>query len=248
MYLGGPGGTGKTKVIGAIVTLFDRIGCPEKLMLSATTGVAADIINGSTIHSLCHLGRGNQGDEDVGRAERMNRLHLDNSWTNCEFLVIDEMSMVGCKTLNDISTNLCYLKNSALPFGGLYVLFTGDLHQLPCICDKSLYIDCRDEYITAGCELSPLEKNYIAGTELWDQATRKTVLLTQHYRAPNEGVYRVLDRIRRGRATPADIRDSAQQNIWASRRAQSDRRHVEGSTSYYTEEFRTTSMEQPSRH
>ena len=81
----------------------------------------------------------------MGRAERMNRLYLDNSWTNCEFLVIDEMSMVGCKTLNDISTNLCYLKNSALPFGGLYVLFTGDLHQLPCIRDKSLYIDCRDE-------------------------------------------------------------------------------------------------------
>ena len=205
MYLGGPGGTGKTKVIGAIVTLFDRIGCPEKLMLSATTGVAADIINGSTIHSLCHLGRGNQGDEDVGKVERMNRLHLDNSWTNCEFLVIDEMSMVGCKTLNEISTNLCSLKNSALPFGGLYVLFTGDLHQLPCIGDRSLYIDCRDEYIKVGRELSPLEKNYIAGTELWDQATRKTVLLTQHYRAPNEGVHGVLDRIRGGRATPADI-------------------------------------------
>ena len=115
------------------------------------------------------------------------------------------VSMVGCKMLNDISTNLCYLKNSALPFGGLYVLFTGDLHQVPCIRDKSLYIDCRNEYITAGCELSPLQKNYIAGTELWDQATKKTVLLTQHYRAPNEGVHRVLDRIRRGRATPADI-------------------------------------------
>src|SRR5437667_124058 len=57
----------------------------------------------------------------------------------------------------------CYLQNNALPFGGLYVLFTGDLHQLRCIRDKSLYIDCRDEYITAGCELSPLQKNYIAG-------------------------------------------------------------------------------------
>ena len=178
MYLGGPGGTGKTRVIGAIITLFDRIDCPEKLVLSAITGVAADIINGSMIYSLCHLSRGNQGDGDVGRAERMNRLHLD---INCEFLVIDEMSMVGCKTLNDISTNLCYLKNSALPFGGLYILFTGDLHQLTCIRDKSLYIDCRDEYITAGCELSPLQKNYIAATELGDQTTKKTVLLTQHY-------------------------------------------------------------------
>jgi len=109
-----------------------RIGCAKKLVVSVITGIVADIIiNGSTIRSLCHLSCGNQGDENVGSVERMNRLHLDNSWTNCEFLVIDEMSMVGCKTLNDISTNLCYLKNSALPFGGLYVLFTGDLHQLP---------------------------------------------------------------------------------------------------------------------
>ena len=69
--------------------------------------------------------------------------------------------MVGCKTLNDISRNLCYPKTGALPFGGLYVLFTGDLHQLPCIGDRSLYIDCRDEYIRLGCELSRLQKNYI---------------------------------------------------------------------------------------
>ena len=90
MYVSrGPGGTGKTKVIGAIVTLFDRIGCPEKLLLSATTGVAADIINGSTIHSLCHLSRGNKGNEDVGRVGRMNRLHLDNSWTNCHRRNVD---------------------------------------------------------------------------------------------------------------------------------------------------------------
>ena len=114
-------------------------------------------------------------------------------------------SMVGCKTLNDFSRNLCYLKTGTLPFGGLYVLFAGDLHQLPCIGHRSLYIDYRDEYIRPGCEPSQLLENYMAGTELWDQATRKTVLLTQHYRAPNEGVYRVLDRIRRGRATPADI-------------------------------------------
>jgi hypothetical protein len=87
----------------------------------------------------------------------------------------------------------------------MYVLFTGDLHQLPCIGHRNLYIDSRDEYIRAGRELSPLEKTYIAGTELWDQATRKTVLLTQHYRAPNEGAHRVLDTIRRGRATPVDI-------------------------------------------
>jgi hypothetical protein len=66
----------------------DRIGCPKKLVVSVITSVVAYIIiNGSTIlRSLCHLSCGNQGDEDdVGSVERMNRLHLDKSWINCEF-------------------------------------------------------------------------------------------------------------------------------------------------------------------
>jgi hypothetical protein len=159
--------------------------------------------------------------------------------------------MAGCKTLNDISRNLCYLKTSALPFGGLYFLFTGDLHQLPRIVgDRSLYVERRDEYIRAGrYELSQLQKNYIAGIELWGRATRIPVLLTQYYQATNEGVYRVLNRIRHGRATPADI------EIVHSRTSG----HPEGPNPTdiiwkeaplvtYTEEFYTTGMEQRSRY
>jgi hypothetical protein len=50
MYLG------KSRVIEAIVTLFERAGCSEKPRVSATTGVAAQLVRGSTIDSLCELG------------------------------------------------------------------------------------------------------------------------------------------------------------------------------------------------
>jgi len=191
-------------VILALVTLFNRIGCPEKLVVSATTGIAANLIHGSTIHSVCHLSRGNHGDEDTTLADRNKRLSLDNSWTNCEFLIVDEVSMLGCKGLNEISNNLCRLKACVEPFGGLYVLFSGDLHQLPCIGDKSLYIDYRKE-IKDCINLSSVQKAYMAGAKLWEDVTSTTVLLTEHYRAPNGIVHQVLDRIRRGRATPGDI-------------------------------------------
>jgi Magnesium chelatase, subunit ChlI len=55
MYLGGPGGTGKSQVIKAIATLFHKLDQRDMLHLTATTGVAANTIQGSTIDSVCWL-------------------------------------------------------------------------------------------------------------------------------------------------------------------------------------------------
>jgi len=45
----------------------------------------------------------------------------------------------------------------------------------------------------------------MTGAELWEGVTSTTVLLTEHYRAPNGVVYEVLDRIHRGQASLRDI-------------------------------------------
>jgi len=58
MYLGGSGGIGKSRVIQAIKAFFQRTGCRNQLLVSATTGTVAKLIAGSTIDSLCGLGRG----------------------------------------------------------------------------------------------------------------------------------------------------------------------------------------------
>src|ERR1700734_3486819 len=47
--------------------------------------------------------------------------------------------MLGCSKLVNISTALQKTKGNSLPFGGLYVLFTGDFHQLPPVRDTALY-------------------------------------------------------------------------------------------------------------
>lgn len=51
MYLGGAGGTGKSRVLGAVRLLARSWAAAEHLLLTATTGVAAVNIGGSTIHS-----------------------------------------------------------------------------------------------------------------------------------------------------------------------------------------------------
>ena len=110
MYLGGSGGTGKSRVIKALVEGFRRVGCGDKLFVTARTGVAATLIGGSTVDSLCKLKREKSGNEDgfidddddddvpAALAEI-----IDNIWATCDFLILDEILMLGCRKLAKIS-------------------------------------------------------------------------------------------------------------------------------------------------
>ncbi|KAG1792670.1 uncharacterized protein HD556DRAFT_1238981, partial [Suillus plorans] len=55
MYLGGPGGTGKSRVIAAVTEFFSRRGQEKRLRLTSFMGVAARNIAGMTLHSALNL-------------------------------------------------------------------------------------------------------------------------------------------------------------------------------------------------
>ena len=131
LYLGGSGGTGKSRVIHALKALFEQTGCRNQLLVSATTGTAAKLIAGSTIDSLCGFGRSSRskkadfdGDDNYDYADSsFQQTDVDNSWTSCRFLILDEVSMGGCRKVARISGALCKAKSNVLPFGGLYFIF-----------------------------------------------------------------------------------------------------------------------------
>ncbi|KAF1807884.1 hypothetical protein P152DRAFT_366258, partial [Eremomyces bilateralis CBS 781.70] len=52
-FIGGEGGTGKSRIIGAVAALFARKGIPHRLLVTATSGTAVANIDGVTIHSAC---------------------------------------------------------------------------------------------------------------------------------------------------------------------------------------------------
>ena len=56
-YIGGPGGTGKSQVIKAIVAFHEELKAKNKIRMTACTGTAAKHIGGSTIASLFNIGR-----------------------------------------------------------------------------------------------------------------------------------------------------------------------------------------------
>jgi hypothetical protein len=56
-YIGGEGGTGKSRIINAVVELFASRGISHRLLITATAGAPAAGINGITIHSACNFSK-----------------------------------------------------------------------------------------------------------------------------------------------------------------------------------------------
>ena len=197
MYLGGAGGTGKSQVIPCVKTVFRELGCSD-LLVSATTGVAAQLIGGSTIDSLCKFSRRQKHDDD----DRTDSQDVPNYWVTCRFLILDEASMLGCKKLSKISNALCKIKGNDLPFGGLHVLFCGDFQQLKPVQDTPLFVRPK-----SGSKKGKDDKNgdLVHGYELWSMVTETTIILRRNYRARDPVLSGLLHRLAKGQLTPADI-------------------------------------------
>ncbi|KAJ7459326.1 hypothetical protein FB451DRAFT_970033, partial [Mycena latifolia] len=103
MYLGGPGGTGKSRVINALQDFFVDRGKARRFRLASFTGVAACNISGMTLHAGLMLG----GETfRSGPLSAKAKRELMAMWEGVDFLFIDEISMVGCTLLYEISQAL----------------------------------------------------------------------------------------------------------------------------------------------
>lgn len=140
IFLTGKAGTGKTTFLKYI-----RKHCPKQMMVTAPTGVAAINAGGVTLHSLFQLpispfipqtkGFSNK-DETIDKHSLLSRLHMNGDkrklLNELELLIIDEISMVRCDILDAVDTILRHVRkrNDEL-FGGVQILFIGDMYQLP---------------------------------------------------------------------------------------------------------------------
>ncbi|PPQ81895.1 hypothetical protein CVT24_009316 [Panaeolus cyanescens] len=133
MALIGAGGTGKSTVIHAISELFSLLDRDFMLKKCAYTGVASNNIRGITLHSALGLSRTS--------FEKNTKMHREIAalWEDTKFLIVDEVSMLGCQNMYKMSSALCAAKNCDKPFGGLHILFAGDFAQLSPIMEKSLF-------------------------------------------------------------------------------------------------------------
>ncbi|KAF1809821.1 hypothetical protein P152DRAFT_451761 [Eremomyces bilateralis CBS 781.70] len=99
-FIGGEGGTGKSRIIGAVAALFARKGIPQRLLITATSGTAAANINGVTIHSACGFWKdtarsaGRSADLERFAPRSSTNLRIDGrsrtEWQEKLLLIIDE--------------------------------------------------------------------------------------------------------------------------------------------------------------
>jgi ATP-dependent DNA helicase PIF1 len=121
-FITGVAGTGKSFLLEAIVSAHKR----KRVFVTASTGVAAYSISGTTIHAFAGI----RGLYHTFRKEFVNRAAKAN-WKACELLIIDEVSMVAAGLLDTLENLARFCRGRAEVFGGIQVVMFGDFGQLP---------------------------------------------------------------------------------------------------------------------
>lgn len=135
LFITGPGGTGKTKLIQHLYRY--SLIRNKNIQVCALTGCAAVLLdcNARTLHSWAGIGFNHLSFEHI-LAQQLKYKKNVEKWTSIDILIVDEVSMMS-KTLFELINKLAKkIRNNPLPFGGIQVVFTGDFFQLPPISDK----------------------------------------------------------------------------------------------------------------
>lgn len=149
LFITGPGGTGKTKLIKHLVQHAKDI--KRRLQVCALTGCAAVLLNcnARTIHSWSGIKLA-KGDRDrIVESVAKNKRSV-KTWKSVDVLIIDEISMMSKKIFDILDEVGKRCRNSHQPFGGIQMIFTGDFFQLPPVGNED------DEDSDKFCFESPL--------------------------------------------------------------------------------------------
>lgn len=177
----------------------------------APTGVAAINAGGVTIHSFFQLPLGayvpglkNNWDLYNGRVNTQHSLFKNQRLTSTkrdllrelELLIIDEVSMVRADMIDAIDAVLRHVRKQPLQsFGGVQVLFIGDLFQLPPVIKNEEW-EILGEYYK-----SP----FFFDAQVLQQNTPVYIELKKIYRQTDPGFIQVLNNIRNNICTREDL-------------------------------------------
>ena len=190
IFLTGKAGTGKTTFLKTVVERSSK-----RNIVVAPTGVAAINAGGMTIHSFFQLpftpfvpGAKIESKFDFGKEKRKLISSLD-------LLIIDEISMVRSDLLDAIDSVLRRFRDRNKPFGGVQLLMIGDLQQLTPV------VTPEDERM-----LDPYyDTPYFFGSKALEQIDYVTIQLEKVYRQQDDMFLTLLNHIREGQPTEADL-------------------------------------------
>ncbi|EER06699.1 conserved hypothetical protein, partial [Perkinsus marinus ATCC 50983] len=194
--LHGVGGTGKSFLIKCLVKLcLSKFGAGSCLVM-APTGKAASILPfGRTLHSALRLPVPlvESGFEPLAAESLTN---FQDEMGNMRLVIIDELSMIGCRFLAAIDSRLKQARpsSSSKAFGGFPVILSGDYGQLPPVLDKPLFSEPN------GHESMMCRQGRLAFSTI-----RRAFFLDEIVRTKERDFQSLLLRVRDGVQTPEDL-------------------------------------------
>ncbi|KMQ70770.1 helix-turn-helix domain-containing protein [Chryseobacterium koreense] len=200
IFLTGKAGTGKTTFLNDFV-----LKTKKKHIVVAPTGIAAINAGGVTIHSMFGLPPRTfvptteriDGNLAMNIADLMHHFKYRKDklklLREIEIIIIDEVSMLRADVLDMMDFSLRHVRRNQQRFGGVQMLFIGDLYQLPPVV--------RDEHILSQYYNSPFFFESLALKEI----PLITIELTTVYRQKDEKFLDILNEIRDGEIRDIDF-------------------------------------------
>jgi len=200
VFLTGKAGTGKTTFLNEFVKKTKK-----KHIVVAPTGIAAINAGGVTIHSMfglplrTFLPTTDRIDSNIANniidlqqhfKYRKDKLKL---LREVEVLIIDEVSMLRADVLDMMDFSLRFIRRNNQRFGGVQMLFIGDLYQLPPVV--------RDEHVLKMFYNSPFFFDSLAIKDI----PLITIELTKVYRQTDQEFLEILNAIRDGDVANIDF-------------------------------------------
>ena len=206
IFLTGKAGTGKTTLLREIIATTHK-----NTVVVAPTGIAALNAGGVTIHSMFQLPFSAfipsydeaskftetvkfENKETLRRHFKMNNVKR-NVIKNMELLIIDEVSMLRADLLDAIDFMMQTVRRNSRTFGGVQVLFIGDLLQLPPVIRDEEWRTLRNYY----------KGKFFFHSHAIQQNPPLYIELSKIYRQTDDTFISVLNNLRNNQITPHDI-------------------------------------------
>lgn len=176
VLLTGPAGAGKTYVLNQFIKLAKSEG--KHVSVTATTGLAATHLGGSTIHSWAGIGVLDYIPQGFAQHLAKGRLEIIEK---TDVLIIDEISMLHDYRLDMVDEVCRIVRKKDIPFGGIQLIMSGDFFQLPPIN--------KGEGRAGG---------FVVHSRAWEELDPTICYLQEQHRQDDEKLLEILNALRDG--------------------------------------------------
>lgn len=184
-FITGKAGTGKSTLL-----KYFRVNTSKNVVVLAPTGIAALQVNGVTIHSFF------QFPPELLQKSRIQKIYRKAPlMKKIDILIIDEISMVRADMIDAIDHSLRLHRESDEPFGGVQIIFFGDLYQLPPVVTGDLKQFFADNF----------KSEYFFGAEVFKSFSFSVIELQKVYRQTDHTFIDLLNNIREGKILESDL-------------------------------------------